>query len=372
MNRIFVKILFLFVIFSSFVHANFNYKLEQIVSNFGIPWGMDFLDESKLLITQKDGKVFLYDLDSKKLKIISNVPKVLDFNQGGLLDIKISPNYKKDKWIYFTYSKQLNDNAVTVLSRAKFDFDNDLFYSWEELLVSKSASSKGVHFGSRITFDDNNHLFFSIGDRGIRNNAQNTKNHSGSILRLNLDGTVPFDNPFVNNKSFLPEIFSYGHRNPQGLFFDKKTNKLWSIEHGPRGGDEINLIEKGKNYGWPIISYGKEYFSSLQVGEGTHKEGMEQPKKIYIPSIAPSSLIVYSGKAFKSLKGKILASSLKMMHININTINDDFSLTNEIRIVEDINEKIRNIVESPSGLIYFSTDSGKIFVIKPKNKIIKE
>ena len=157
------------------------------------------------------------------------------------------------------------------------------------MLITRSASTPGRHFGSRITFDGTGHLFFSVGDRGVRPNGQDLSTHAGSILRLTLDGSVPENNPFVQQRSALPEIWSYGHRNPQGIFYDRKKRRLWSIEHGPRGGDEINLILPGRNYGWPVISYGKEYWGPVQVGEGTEKEGMEQPVKFYVPSIAPGS-----------------------------------------------------------------------------------
>ena len=212
------------------------------------------------------------------------------------MDVALLPNYKTTGWLYFTYVKEIEGEGATVLARAKLN--KNKFYSWQELLVTSSRSDTSHHFGSRIAFDNNGHVFFGIGDRGERPNAQDISNHAGSILRLNLDGSIPHDNPFVNTKNALPEIWSYGHRNPQGLTYDIKTNRLWEIEHGPRGGDEINLIIKGANYGWPVISYGKEYWGPLAVGEGTHRKGMEQPVKVYIPSIAPGSLLMYSGNAF--------------------------------------------------------------------------
>ena len=208
-------------------------------------------------------------------------------------------------------------------------------------------------------------LYFSIGDRGNRPNGQNLETHAGSILRLNVDGSVPQDNPFVEVKGARNEIWSYGHRNPQGLFWDGDNQRLWSIEHGPRGGDELNLIERGANYGWPIISYGKEYASFSSVGEGTHKEGMEQPKKFYIPSIAPGSLIQYTGNAFPEWQGDLLAGALKLRHINKIKIDQEGNAIAEERLMEDLNERIRALLESPEGWIYFSTDSGNIYVMKP-------
>ena len=184
-------------------------------------------------------------------------------------------------------------------------------------------------------------------------------------MRLKIDGSVPDDNPFVNQTDALPEIWSYGHRNPQGLFYDRQKKRLWSIEHGPRGGDEINLINPGLNYGWPVISYGKEYYSFAQVGESTHKEGMEQPVKYYVPSIAPGSLIVYSGKAFPNWKGNLFSGALAKRHLNRVEIDPDGNAIAEERLLEKLRERIRAIVESPEGWIYLSTDMGKIFRLKP-------
>ena len=208
-------------------------------------------------------------------------------------------------------------------------------------------------------------MFFGIGDRGHRPNAQDLSNHAGSIIRLNLDGSIPKDNPFINNESVLPEIWSYGHRNPQGLMYDFKYQRLWEIEHGPRGGDEINLIVAGANYGWPVISYGKEYSSPFAVGEGTHRDGMEQPVKVYIPSIAPGSLIMYSGDALSKWKGNLFSGALKLRHINRIVLDENGQVIKEERLLESLDERIRALAQSPEGWIFFSTDSGKIFRISP-------
>ncbi|MGP2656077.1 PQQ-dependent sugar dehydrogenase [Malaciobacter sp. WC5094] len=362
--KILFKSLVLLLFFNLSLFAKTNYKTELIVSNLGVIWGMDFLDENRLILTQKDGKVFVLNLKTKALQNIKNIPKVYYQGQGGFLDIKVSPNYKSDSWIYFTYSKNINNQGLTTLARVKLE--NNSFINQQDLLITKSNTSTSRHFGSRIAFGNKGHLFFSVGDRGVRKTAQNLLNHSGTIIRLNLDGSIPKDNPFINNKNALDEIYSYGHRNPQGMFFDKEKNLLFSIEHGPRGGDEVNLIQKGANYGWPIISYGKEYWSPLDVGEGTHKKGMLQPIKYYVPSIAPSSLIMYKGSVYKELKGKLLVGALKLTHINILSLDDKNNVIKEMRILEHLKQRVRNIVESPNGLIYFSTDSGKILLLKPK------
>lgn len=355
------KIFLILITFSLSLLSNENFKVEKIVSNLGIIWGMDFIDENRMILTLKDGNIYSYDFKSMKLKKLINPIKVHNQGQGGLLDVKKSPNFKDDKLFYFTYSKPFENMAVTTLATAKYE--NEKLTNFKDLFISKSATNKNVHFGSRITFDEDGHIYFSIGDRGVRNNAQDLTIHAGSIIRLNLDGTIPKDNPFVNDKNTLPEIYSYGHRNPQGIFYDKNTKKLWSIEHGPRGGDEINLVEKGKNFGWPVISYGKEYWSPKAVGIGTKKEGMEQPKKVYIPSIAPSSLIVYNGNMFKSLKGDILSTALKLRHLNKVEIGKNDELINEDRYLENLGERMRNIVEGINGELFISTDNGNIYKI---------
>mgnify|MGYP000329478061 CR=1 FL=1 len=185
------------------------------------------------------------------------------------------------------------------------------------------------------------------------------------VLRLERDGSIPIGNPFVADNNALPEIWSYGHRNPQGLTWDNDNKRLWSIEHGPRGGDEINLIKKGKNYGWPVISYGKEYWGPVSVGESTHKVGMEQPAKVYVPSIAPGSLLYYTGDAFPQWRGDLFAGALKLRHINRIELDEQGRAITEERLFDKLDERIRALVQSPEGWIYFSTDSGNIYVIKP-------
>lgn len=338
-------------------------RLEQVADGLGIPWGMSFLSANHLLVTERNGAVRLVEIDNGRVSLLNNVPDVLAKGQGGMLDIALSPNYKKDGWIYFTYVKEVKGQGATVLSRAKLVART--FSNWQELLVTKSTTQESRHFGSRITFDGHGHVFFAVGDRGVRKNAQDLSNHAGSIMRLNLDGSVPEDNPFSKNKQLLPEVWSYGHRNPQGLAYDAENERLWSIEHGPRGGDEINLIHSGANYGWPTISYGKEYWGPIAVGEGTHRKGMEQPVKVYTPSIAPGSLLLYSANALPDWKGNLLSGALKLHHINRIVLSKQGEVLKEERLLEDLDERIRALAQSPQGWLYFSTDSGKIFRLRP-------
>ncbi len=344
-----------------------QFQVEKVAERLRIPWGMVFIAPDKVLFTERNGKVGILVPSSGEVTYLQGGPKVKASGQGGLLDVAVHPDYQAGDWIYFTYSKAQKGKgqvkSATTLARAKLQ--GEQLVELEDMLVTQSVSGSDYHFGSRITFDGEGHLFFSIGDRGHRPNSQDLSTHSGSILRLKIDGSVPDDNPLVNRTDVLPEIWSYGHRNPQGLFYDGQRKRLWSNEHGPRGGDEINLINPGLNYGWPVISYGKEYFSFAQVGESTHKEGMEQPIKYYVPSIAPGSLIVYSGKAFPNWKGNLFSGALAKRHLNRVEIDPDGNAVTEERLLEKLRERIRAIVESPEGWIYLSTDMGKILRLKP-------
>ena len=352
-----------------------TYQVTQVATGLGIPWGMSFQSENEILFTERKGRVGIVNIDSGEVNYLSGLPEIIANGQGGLMDVAQPINNEVADWTYFTYVKPIDaaGNGETTLARAHISEEG--VFDWQDLLVTHSlfgvifdvtgiAWGSDRHFGSRIAFDDT-HLYFSIGDRGNRPNGQNLETHAGSILRLNVDGSVPQDNPFVGVEGARKEIWSYGHRNPQGLVWDGDKQRLWSIEHGPRGGDELNLIERGANYGWPVISYGKEYASFRSVGEGTHKEGMEQPKKFYIPSIAPGSLIQYTGEAFPEWQGDLFAGALKLRHINRIELDQEGNAIVEERLMEELNERIRALLQSPEGWIYFSTDSGNIYVIKP-------
>jgi len=340
-------------------------RVEELVNGLGVPWGMVFLSPYQVLVTERAGGVRLLDIKNLSTVEIGGGPEVVAEGQGGLMDVAVGPNYASEGWIYFTYSKSSKGEAATTLARARLD--QNRLVDWQDLLVTDSATDTRRHFGSRIAFDDNGHLFFGVGDRGKRPMAQDLSNHIGGIMRLNLDGSVPADNPFFANPGTRAEVWSFGHRNPQGLVFDTQTSRLWEIEHGPRGGDEINLVEKGRNYGWPVISHGKEYWGPVAVGEGTSKPGMEQPRKVYIPSIAPGSLIVYRGDAFPEWRGDLFAGALKLRHLNRVKLSETGQAVDEERLLEDLNERIRALAISPEGWIYFSTDSGRIMRMLPES-----
>ncbi len=344
-----------------------SFQVKQIASGLAIPWGLSFIAEDEIMITELHGVLSILNTTTGSIKKISGLPDIFVEGQGGLLDVAVPPDFNKNdqqkNWIYFTYSKEIKGQGATTLARARLN--KNRLQHWQDLLVTLSATNKDRHYGSRIAFDNKGHVYFGVGDRGIRANSQNLKTHAGSIIRLKRNGEIPKDNPFYNHAQALPETWSYGHRNPQGLVWDNDNNRLWTIEHGPRGGDEINLVEKGKNYGWPVISYGKEYWGPIAVGESTHKKGMMQPVKYYVPSIAPGSLLYYSGDAFPQWRGNLFSGALKLRHLNRVVLDKNGKAIAEERLLKDLKERIRALAQSLEGWIYFSTDSGKVFVIKP-------
>lgn len=348
----------------SFPTYSATYQAKEIASGFQVPWGIEFLDPQRAVVNEKNGTISLLNVESGKRETLFTVSGVSNIGQAGLLDVALAPNAdKQNPQLFFTYSKRTEKGNTVALATATLA--QNALVGWKDLFVADAITDTGRHFGSRIAFVDDK-VYFSIGDRGERDNGQNRQNHAGSILRLNLDGSVPADNPFKSPEG-RPEIWSYGHRNPQGLYYDESTKQLWSIEHGPRGGDEINLIKKGANYGWARVSQGQEYWGPLDVGETKSLPGMEDPKLVYIPSIAPSNLVVYRGDKYLDLNGKIIAGALKLTHINVVSIENG-KLSEYQRLLENMRERIRDITISPDGYLYFSTDTGKIFRLEQKSK----
>ncbi|WP_029935236.1 PQQ-dependent sugar dehydrogenase [Thiomicrospira pelophila] len=365
MRRFNLALSLVFCILLPSAHAQTDFKLDTLAEGLGVVWGMTFISNNELVFTERSGRAGVFNLNNKKIRWLSGLPKVHAQGQGGLLDVQTGPNFDQDSWLYFTYSRPLADKAdeaSTTLARAKFKGSE--LTDWQDLLITQSASQSTQHFGSRIAFDNQGHVFFGIGDRGQRDNGQIFTNHAASIIRLKLDGSLSKDNPFVGNPNYLDEIWSVGHRNPQGLVYDSKRDILWEIEHGPRGGDELNIVHKGQNYGWPEVSQGKEYWGPVAVGV-RQKPGMIDPVKVYIPSIAPSSLMLYQGDAFPSWRGQLFAGALVLRHLNLIELNEAGDVIGEKRLLEDLNERIRALTQDTNGYIYLSTDSGKIMRLRP-------
>lgn len=321
---------------------------EVVVKDLNIPWGFTFLPDNSMLITEKEGE--LIHFKNGKKTIVTGVPEVTLRGQGGFMDIEKHPNFKENSLIYFTYASSEGESkgANTTLMRA--EFKNNKLTNQKVLYKAEPNSRKGQHFGSRIVFDKENHVYFSVGDRGIRDeNPQDITRDCGKIYRLKDDGTIPNDNPFVNVKNAKKAIFSYGHRNPQGMEMNPFTNEIWSHEHGPKGGDEINIVQKGKNYGWPIISYGVNY-SGTKFTEITEKEGMEQPLHYWTPSIAPSGMAFINSDKYPNWKGNLLVGSLKFEYISNCTLENGKVLKEE-KILEGLG-RVRSIEQGNDEFIY--------------------
>ncbi|MDX9896601.1 MAG: PQQ-dependent sugar dehydrogenase [Desulfofustis sp.] len=339
-------------------------RLEAVASGLGVVWGMSFIDEHRLMVTERQGRIGIVDLRDGSYRDVAGGPQVLASGQGGLLDVAAEPGYTPGGYLYFTYVKDVGDGrGATTLARGRL-IENRLA-DWQDLLVTRSATDTTRHFGSRIAFDGAGHVFFSIGDRGQRELAQDLASHAGTVLRLQLDGSLPPDNPLVGVQGALPEIWSWGHRNIQGLAYDAATDRLWAIEHGPRGGDELNLVRPGRNYGWPDVSHGMEYWGPIPVGEARERQGMESPVKVYIPSIAPSSLLVYDGEAMSAWRGSLLAGALVLRHLNRITVDGEGRAVAEERLLEDRGERIRSLAVDRQGVLYLGTDSGLILRLAP-------
>jgi len=358
------KILFIFCLhFSLFATCqksfpvNNSVKTVTVVSSIDKPWGIDFLPNGDMLVTEIQGK--LYRVVNNRAEEISGVPAVVAEGQGGLMDVKVHPKYATNGWIYLSYSKggQQNEKgqelATTALIRAKIE--NNQLTQIQELFVAEPWSTLRHHYGSRIVFDRDGYLYLSVGDRGQHfEHPQKLDNHCGKIHRLNDDGSIPGDNPFVKNFVAMPSIYAYGNRNPQGMVIHPTTGAVWAHEHGPKGGDEINIIEKGKNYGWPVISYGINYNGTVLTKE-TAKEGMEQPLTYWVPSIAPSGMeFITSDRYGAAWKGNLLVGSLSFQYLH-RCIIENGKVTGQEKLLEDIG-RVRSIRQGPDGFIYLGVE----------------
>ncbi len=340
-------------------------KIETWIDDLDQPWGFTFTAPQTALITQKSGELFLYE--NGKLNAISNVPEVNDGRQGGLLDVTLDPNWPAEDWIYLSLShpKTPGSNAaMTQIIRAKINGSE--LTNIEVLFQAKDEDyiQTGFHYGSRITFDKAGYLYFSIGDRGIMNDAQDLTKPNGKVHRINRDGSIPADNPFVDTPGAYPSIYSYGNRNPQGLIIHPQTGVLWSTEHGPRGGDELNVIRSGVNYGWPEISYGINYDGSV-LTEFTQKPNMAQPISQWTPSIAVCGLDIYEGSLFPEWKGKLLAGALAYEELRLVTVKGGEYVSEGIVLQQE--GRVRDVTSGPDGAIYVATES-QILRLTPADK----
>lgn len=344
-----------------------RFVIDTVVSGLKVPWGLAFLPNGDMLISEREGKLLLFS-KGKLSQPIEGLPPIMAFGQGGLLDLCLHPDYKKNGWIYFSYSalnteskKRIGNTAVM---RAKLQ-GNKLV---EQQVVFRGTpdTDRGHHFGCKLVFDKDGKLFFGVGERGQHFVfPQKLDNTNGKIHRINDDGTIPKDNPFVNTPGAIPSIWSYGHRNPQGNVFHPVTGELWETEHGPKGGDELNLIKPGLNYGWPVISYGINYDGTI-LTELKEKEGMEQPVHYWIPSIGPCGMTFVTGNRYKNWENNILIGSLSFKYLE-RVVLRGHSVIHREKLLEDIG-RVRNVVMGPDGLVYVSIENpGKVLRLVPVN-----
>lgn len=338
-----------------------NYTLETVVDGINNPWGMAFLPDGSMLITEKSG--ILYHFKNGTKTEVKNLPAVYNRGQGGLMDIVLHPDYAKNGWIYITYASTEGEGegGNTKLIRAKLE--NESLTQIESLYKCGPNTTKGQHFGSRIAFDNQGYLYFSAGERGNHFvNPQDITRDNGKIYRLNADGSIPKDNPFVGQENAKAAIYSYGHRNPQGLVKNPITGAIWEHEHGPQGGDEINIIKKGANYGWPVVTYGIDYNNST-ISTEHEKPGIENPIYYWAPSIAPSGMTFVTGDKYPDWKGHLLVGSLKFQYVELVKLNGEKVIGRQ-KIATNIG-RVRNVTQAPDGYIYIGVEGKGILKIIP-------
>ena len=339
-----------------------DFRVEIVADELAHPWGLAFLPDGRLLVTERPGRLNLIDPASGKRRRVEGLPAIVARGQGGLLDVALHPRFADNRWVYLSYVAAGEGGIGTHVGRGRLD--GDRLTGFEVLFRATPFVDTGHHFGSRLVFDRDGKLFISLGERNQRQRAQDLKDHNGKLIRLNDDGSIPADNPFVGRDDALPAIYSLGHRNIQGMVLHPDTGRLWIHEHGPRGGDEINLPEPGKNYGWPIITHGQEYGGGT-IGP-TEMAGMEQPVHYWTPSIAPSGITFYTGEAFPQWRGNLFVSALAGRHLARLTLDGERVVAEE-RLLVDEGYRIRDVVQGPDGLLHVlvDEDSAPILRLRP-------
>ena len=332
-----------------------KHSYESVATVDEVVWSLEFPSASELLFTTRSGKVRSLDLTSKKQVVVIGTPQVAQVGQGGLLDLALHPDFQKNRIVYLTYSKKVKEDQYTTAVYVA-EYKNAALVNGKDIFISNAVSDNSIHFGSRIAFDKNKNLFFAIGDRNEREKAQDLNAHNGKVLRITDSGATVTDNPFA--KSGSPHVWSYGHRNPQGIAFDPVTQNLYVAEFGPRGGDEINLISKGNNYGWPVVSYGREYWGP-KISSSPKKDGITDPVLHFVPSISPSGIEFYTGDKYPEWKNDLFVANLSGSHILRLKLKDN-KVVNRQELFNDANLRFRDLKTGPDGFLYFVTDSGLI------------
>jgi glucose/arabinose dehydrogenase len=354
---------------TTFASSAGQLDVQTIASGLVHPWALAFLPDGKMLVTERPGRMRIVTVEGQLSPPLKGVPEVWATGQGGLLDVVTDNAFAQNATIYFCYSERASGGGRTAVARARLNDGHGQLDEVKIIFRQDGPLSSGNHYGCRIVQANDGKLFITLGEHfTYRNDAQNLGNHLGKLIRITPDGTAPPDNPFVGRDGAKPEIWSFGHRNEQGLAINPASGELWEIEHGPRGGDEVNIIGKGRNYGWPVIGYGIDY-SGAKIHETTAKEGMEQPIKYWVPSIAPSGMAFYTGKLFPKWNGSLFTGALagKMLvrlSLNGNTV------TGEERLLQNLYERIRDVRQGPDGALWLLTDNsaGRILRVSPAAK----
>jgi len=327
-------------------------RVVKLVEGLDHPWSLAFLPDGRMLVTERPGRLNLIGRDFKRSNV-EGVPRVYASGQGGLLEVALHPRFAENGFIYLSYAGPGDGGASTELARARLE--GERLVELRVLFVEEPKTTGGLHFGGRIVFDRAGFLYLTLGERGQMQRAQVPGNHHGSVIRLRDDGTVPPDNPYVGKPLWRPEKYDLGHRNMQGAALHPQTGELWTHEHGPQGGDEINIIRPGTNYGWPVITYGVNYGTGTKIGEGTHKEGMAQPLYYWVPSIAPSGMAFYTGDRFPGWKGNLFVGALRDQML-VRLVLEGEKVVKEERLLKDVLGRIRDVRNGPDGYLYLLTD----------------
>lgn len=328
-------------------------RIVKIVSGLEHPWGHAFLPDGRIIVTERPGRLRIINAGRLEKEPVSGLPAIAAGGQGGLLDVTLHPDFIENGLIYFSYSGAGEGGVGTEVARGKLSGNH--LENVEVIFRMAPKSKTSRHFGSRLVFDREGYLYITLGDRGEKARAQRPGDHAGSVIRLHDDGRVPADNPFVEQKGWQPEKFTIGHRNMQGAAIHPETGSVWTHEHGPQGGDEINVIRSGTNYGWPVITYGVNYVTGTKIGEGTHKPGMAQPLYYWVPSIAPSGMTFYTGDKFTRWRGNLFVGALKdQMLVRLSL--DGERVVSEERLLKNQLGRIRDVSQGPDGFLYLLTD----------------
>ena len=329
-----------------------RFRVNTLVRGLEHPWSLAFLPGGDMLITERPGRLLRVDGKTRQATTVRGLPAIAAIGQGGLLDVTLHPEFASNRLIYISFSGADDNGAGTEVARGRLV--GDTLENVEVIFRALPKSQGGRHFGSRLLFDANGYLLITLGERGDRPRAQDIGDHAGSVIRVNDDGSVPANNPFVANAGAKPEIFTYGNRNVQGIALDAASGRVWAHEHGPQGGDEVNVLVSGRNYGWPVITYGRNYVIGTAIGEGT-KDGMQQPRHYWTPSIAPSGMTLYTGDKFPAWRGNLFVGALKFRLLVRLELRGD-TIIREERMLEDVLGRIRDVRTGPDGYIYLLTD----------------